>query len=116
MATILVADDEEMVRGLASLVLRSAGHQVITAANGVEAVALFRSSPDKFDVIVTDLRMPVMDGRQVVRLVRETKPGARIVCMSGYAEQGIPNDVEFLCKPFLPGALRESVDKLLRRG
>ena len=90
MATILLADDEEAIRGLVSLILKAAGHQVITAANGVEAVALYRSSPDRYDLVITDMQMPVMDGYQVVRLVRESRPHARIACISGYVDEDLP--------------------------
>jgi hypothetical protein len=62
MATILVVEDEEAIRQLVSVVLEAAGHEVIAASNGVEGIALFRSSPDRFALILTDLKMPVMDG------------------------------------------------------
>ncbi len=113
MATILVADDEEVIRGLVSVVLKSAGHQVITAANGVEAVGLYRSSPDRFDLVITDLKMPVMDGYQVVQLVRASRPKAKIVCMSAHAEKGAPPGVVFLEKPFRVEDLRASVERAL---
>ncbi len=58
MATILVAEDEEAIRSLLSVILKAAGHQVVAAANGVEAVALYRSSPDRFDLVVTELPPP----------------------------------------------------------
>jgi CheY-like chemotaxis protein len=115
-ATILVVDDEEAIRKLIAVILQSAGHVVVSASNGVEAVALFRSSPDEFDLILTDLRMPVMDGHQLVTLVRRTSPDTKIICMSGYADDPIPARTEFLPKPFLPDALRERVDKLLEQG
>jgi hypothetical protein len=57
-----VVEDEEAIRQLVSVVLEAAGHEVIVASNGVEGIALFRSSPDRFALILTDLKMPVMDG------------------------------------------------------
>ena len=113
MATILVADDEEAIRVLVPLILRPAGHQVITAANGVEAVALYRSSPDRFGLVITDLKMPVMDGYQVIRLVRQSRPNAKIICMSAHADRGVPEGVEFLEKPFHAQGLRACVEKIL---
>jgi CheY-like chemotaxis protein len=112
MAVILVADDEAMIRDFVSTVLQADGHQVMTAVNGLEAVALFRSYRDRISLVITDIRMPVMDGNQVVKLVREARRDARIVCMTGFAET-IPEDVQILAKPFLPGALRECVDQAL---
>lgn len=113
MATILVAEDEEAIRSLLSVILKAAGHQVISAANGVEAVALYRSSPDRFDLVITDIKMPVMDGYQVMQLVKDSRPRAKIICMSAYAEKTLPAGVEFLPKPFVAKELRERVKKVL---
>ena len=115
MATILAADDEQAVLTLVALILRRAGHQVITARNGAEAVALFRSSPDRFDLIVTDVKMPVMDGLQAIRSARETRPGVRILCMTGFSEQAPPPGVGLLEKPFKPDDLCARVEGLLER-
>lgn len=110
MAVVLVADDEPAIRTLASLMLQSAGHSVIAAANGLEAAALYRSAPEKFDVVVTDLDMPVMDGYQLVELIRETRPLAKIICMSGNPGPQLPTSVPFLQKPFRPETLRDLVN------
>jgi CheY-like chemotaxis protein len=112
MAVILVADDEEMVRTLVSRVLKSAGHEVMTAANGLEAVAIFRSFPKRIALVITDLRMPVMDGYQVVKLVREAGFDTRIICMTGYAET-VPECTQFLVKPFRMEELRKCVEQVL---
>ena len=114
MAVTLVVDDDPAVRNVASRILRAAGHDVVTASNGVEAIGLYRFAPDRFDLVITDVTMPVMDGRQLALLVRETRPGARIICMSGLAEAGFPEGIIFLPKPFTAEALRASVDNLLR--
>ena len=113
MGVVLVADDEQPVRSVASWTLESHGHQVLTASNGVEAVALFRSSPDSIDLVVTDLKMPVMDGHEVVRLIRETRSNAKIICTSGFTDEHCPPDVVFLPKPFTPNELRATVNRLL---
>lgn len=112
MAVILVADDEAMIRDLVSMLLRSAGHEVMTAANGLEAVALFRSFRNRISLVITDIRMPVMDGNEVVKLVRQERPGARIICMTGFAER-VPGGVPVLSKPFRPDQLRECVEQAL---
>ena len=90
MAVILVADDEEAVRVFAITVLRKAGHDVLAARNGLEAVTLYRASHDAIDLVITDIAMPVMDGPQAVRLIRAAQPGARIICMSGNGSKGMP--------------------------
>jgi DNA-binding NtrC family response regulator len=100
-ATILVADDEDQIRALLGLMLKQARHTV------------FRSTPDRFDLVITDLRMPAMDGYQLIQLVRESRPGARIICMSGYSDEPLPPGTEFLRKPFDMSAVRACVDKML---
>jgi two-component system cell cycle sensor histidine kinase/response regulator CckA len=113
--TILVVDDEPAIRSLVETILKAAGHTVILASNGLEGVALYRSSPTQFDLVLTDLGMPVMDGHQLVKLIRETSASARIICMSGYTDRPIPANVEFLQKPFEPSVLRACVDNVLCR-
>jgi CheY-like chemotaxis protein len=113
MAVILVADDEEMVRVFATIVLRKAGHDVVTARDGFEAVRLYRTSAHLIDVVITDITMPVMDGPQAVQLIRAARPEARIICMSGNGGKECPPGVLFLQKPFTPDALCASVSELL---
>ncbi len=113
MSVVLVVDDEEMVRKLACMILQTAGHQVLEAANGVEGISLYRSYAKRIGVVVTDLKMPVMDGHELVRMIRQANPNARIVCMSGYTEQEPPAGTVFLEKPFRPDALRDLVAGLL---
>jgi two-component system, cell cycle sensor histidine kinase and response regulator CckA len=112
MAVVLVAEDEPAIRSLASMILKSAGHEVIAASNGLEGIALYRNAPAKFDLVLTDLDMPVMDGYQLIDLVRETRPNAKIIAMSGNPSRELPAGVLFLPKPFTPQKLREYVGKL----
>jgi two-component system, cell cycle response regulator CpdR len=86
---------------------------VVTASNGLEGVALFRSTSGHFDLILTDLRMPAMDGHQLVKLVRETSSRAKIICMSSAIDEPIPANTEFLHKPFDMNDLYERIDELL---
>ncbi len=112
MAVILVADDEKAVRTLVSVALTSMGHEVMTAANGLEAIALFRSYPARIALVITDIKMPLMDGHQVVKLVREIQPHMKIICMSAYTE-GFPGCTQILPKPFRMADLRVCVDAAL---
>jgi two-component system, cell cycle sensor histidine kinase and response regulator CckA len=112
-ATILLIDDEQAIRQLVGSILRSAGHDVVTASNGLEGIALYRSSPDRFKLVLTDLQMPTMNGHQFVKLARETSACVKIICMSGFTSEPVPADTEFLQKPFSATALRVCVDKLL---
>jgi two-component system cell cycle response regulator CpdR len=115
-ATILLVDDEEALRNAVAKMLRRAGHIVVTASNGIEGVALFRSSPNRFDIVLTDLQMPEIDGYQLVTLVRETSSLAKIICMSGATDKPVPTNTEFLRKPFEMAALHICVGRLLKQG
>ena len=113
MAVILVADDEEAVRVFTITVLRKAGHDVLAASNGLEALTLYRASPRAVDLVITDIAMPVMDGSEAVRLIQAARPGARIICISGNSGNECPPGAFFLQKPFTPDALCASVSELL---
>lgn len=113
MATILVADDEELVCKLAARILSTVGHQVLTASNGLEAVALYRSFHHRIDLVVTDLDMPVMDGRQAIHLIHETRPDAKIICISAHPNEECPEGVVFLRKPFSMHEFLSTVNALL---
>jgi CheY-like chemotaxis protein len=113
MCIVLVADDDPIVRDLVCAVLGSAGHQCLPAANGLEAVAVFRSNRDRIDVVLTDIMMPVMDGTQAAARIRETNPGIPIIFMTGYSsEVALPPGVHFLEKPFTPQALIGAVNRV----
>lgn len=113
MPTILVVDDEDAIRNLVCAVLKSAGYHVMTARNGLEGVAVFRSYPDLIDLVITDMMMPVMNGADAIARIRESRPAVPVICTSGYADQEIPAGAMFLPKPFTPAALAELVGRVL---
>jgi CheY-like chemotaxis protein len=114
MAVILVVDDDEGIRGLVSTALTSAGHQIVTAANGAEAVAVYRSFATQIDLVITDFNMPVMDGVQAILRIRMTKPDAKFICMTGDPEAFGLEGVVLLSKPFSVEKLFSCVDELLK--
>jgi len=114
MATILVVDDDESVRRLVSTTLQLAGNRILTAANGAEAVAIYRSYADQINVVVTDMNMPVMDGVQEILRIRMTNPGAKVICMTGDSADCCPEGVVVLSKPFSIEKLVKAVDGFLR--
>jgi len=114
MAVILVVDDDAGVRGLVSTLLESAGHQIVKAANGAEAVAVYRSFATQIDLVITDLDMPVMDGVQEILRIRMSKPDAKFICMTGDPQGPGVEDVVLLKKPFSIEKLFLSVDNILR--
>jgi two-component system cell cycle sensor histidine kinase/response regulator CckA len=113
MAVILLVDDERGIVKLMSAVLAQAGHQALTASNGLEALAVYRSYSELIELVITDLKMPVMDGYELIGRIRETNPGAKIICMSGYLEEDCPKGAKFLRKPFRPDDVRAAVQEAL---
>jgi two-component system, chemotaxis family, chemotaxis protein CheY len=87
MASILVVDDDPMVRVTISEVLESLGHQITLATNGTEAVALFGEA--EFDLVLTDIVMPGQNGIDTIVALRRIRPSARIIAMSGGGRTGI---------------------------
>lgn len=85
MAKILVADDEASVREFVSRALASQGHEVTAVADGGEALMAFARA--KFDLLLTDIRMPVMDGVELALAVAKDHPDLPILMMTGYADE-----------------------------
>ena len=119
MAHILLVDDEEPVRALLKRGLEMDGHAVETAENGSDALELLTSGGAAYDLLVTDIRMPIMDGIALALSAKREQPDLRILLMTGYAEQreraknleAIVSDV--LAKPFSLAEIREAVAKAL---
>lgn len=113
--TVLVVEDEEQVRDLATLVLSQAGYTVLTAADGMLGWELFLSQRDNIALIVCDVVMPNMGGRQLLRLVREIDEAVPFIFTSGYVGGPDPKNfaeryaVEFLQKPFSASSLQQKV-------
>jgi CheY-like chemotaxis protein len=99
MSRVLVVDDEDAIRNIISTILTFTGYEVIEARNGLDAVAIFRSCADLIDLVITDLKMPVLNGYETVRRIREIKPAIRIIYMSA-SDVNTPVDALFLSKPF----------------
>jgi two-component system, cell cycle sensor histidine kinase and response regulator CckA len=119
--TILLVEDEDMVRAVAERALTRNGYTVITAENGEVALELLAQHKD-IDMVVSDVVMPVMDGPTMVRKARADYPKMPILFMSGYAEEQLRktidlDNVAFLPKPFSVQQLAEAVrDALAGRG
>jgi PAS domain S-box-containing protein len=118
--TILLVEDEDIVRNLSRQILETCGYKVVEASNGEEALAIFRQSDAKFDLIVTDVVMPKLSGRQLAEELQKISPETKILFMSGYTDdtivrQGIiETGGDFIQKPFtfntLAGKVREMLD------
>jgi signal transduction histidine kinase len=99
--TILVVDDESLVLTMAETILTEYGYKVLTASGGQKALALLSRDDTKVDLVVTDLVMPGMGGRELVERIQQLAPTIKILCMSGYV---MPSDKQtgtaYLQKPF----------------
>jgi len=117
--TILLVDDEEIVRSVSEQLLRRLGLEVLTASGGQEALALHREHASALDCVLLDLTMPGMDGVEVFRKLREAAPTLKIVLMSGYNEKDALGRLEggspdgFLHKPYDLDALKAILEKVL---
>ncbi len=117
--TVLVVEDEPMVRDVARATLERLGYSVLTADNGVEGLRAAEALGDRLNLIVTDVVMPQMGGWEMAEHLRERRPGTKILFTSGYNEeianaQGrVADDVEFLPKPYLPAVLAQRVRQVL---
>ncbi len=115
--TVLVVEDEPEVRRVALEILKGVGYRVLSAANGREALALI---DDSVELILTDIVMPGIGGRELAERVRRTRPDIRILYMSGYAYRSdsnvsspLPEEEAFLQKPFAPDVLAAKVRSVL---
>ncbi|MEZ4656236.1 MAG: cache domain-containing protein [Caldilineaceae bacterium] len=113
-ATILVVEDEDYIRDMVCEALETQGMNVLSAANGQEAVDIFQTHHQSINVTLLDMRMPVMGGNEAIRLIKQIDPNAKVILMSGYTETDAPSQilnqptVQFLQKPY-------TIDQLLQR-
>ena len=113
-ARVLIVDDEPIVLSFVARLLEEAGYQVHAAPNGAEALQIATSEWREFDLVITDVRMPSLDGWELGRLLRERWPGLPILYVSGYDVGGTtPRASAFLRKPFDPAELLRQVAGLL---
>jgi PAS domain S-box-containing protein len=117
--TILLVEDEPLVRDLAMQALRANGYTVLVASSGDAALMLAHAYPGKIDLLVADVVMPQMSGPQVAEQLSAARPDVKILYVSGYTEDTtvhgdvLQQGVAFLAKPFTPGALAHSVRDVL---
>ncbi len=120
--TILLVEDNEMVRRTTAKILELNGYRVIPAASGEAALAVSQAEPGGIDLLLTDVIMPGMNGKALFLQLRASRPGVHAVFMSGHdwnvvAQKGILEDgVVFLQKPFMPDTLARKVREALEGG
>ena len=118
MTKILAVEDEGLVRMLIVETLESEGYAVLEAPDGEAALSLVQSTPD-LDLIVTDVRMPRMDGFQLAHAARRERPALNLLFVTGYLGTEIPKEFsadKILQKPFDPDKLAATVREILAKG
>jgi CheY-like chemotaxis protein len=113
---VLVAEDEVVVRNIVCLLLNREGYQVLSAADGTEALELARQYHGTIDLLLTDVKMPRMDGVALAERIISERPGIRVLLMSGRASSEIRDkniQLPFLRKPFIHSVFRDKVRDVL---
>jgi PAS domain S-box-containing protein len=119
LATILVVEDEAGIRALVRKILRRQGYDVLEAANGQEALALCRDHGRRVDLLITDVLMPQMGGRELVERLQTQGREMKVLYVSGYTDDttvysgDLPPGTAFLQKPFTLGSLLDKVQEVL---
>jgi len=112
---VLVVDDENIVRESINRVLSESGYNINTAANG--AIAINKVSKESFDIAFVDLKMPDIDGMEVVRYIRKTRPTVQVVIITGYGTKENANEAktlgvsDFISKPLTPDMINSLAQK-----
>jgi two-component system cell cycle sensor histidine kinase/response regulator CckA len=115
MATILVAEDEAIVRLLVVETLRNCGHAVLEAADGQSAWDLIQDCPD-LDLLLSDIRLPKLDGFSLARFARQLRPDVGLLFLTGYVRAQPPEELSpaiIIRKPFDPDNLAKQVSAML---
>jgi len=117
--TILLVEDDELVRDLAADILEPSGYRVLPAANGVEALRICAEHVGKIELMITDVVMPQMGGRELAERVALMRPDTLVLYISGYTDDAVvrhgvlDEEMSFLQKPFTPDSLARKVGDLL---
>jgi two-component system cell cycle sensor histidine kinase/response regulator CckA len=115
---VLLVEDEDMVRGLARMILETSGYVVLEACNGREGLTVCETSEGPIDLLLSDVVMPELSGRELAELAVKLRPGMKVMFMSGYThdiilKEGVQKGTAFLQKPFTPVELAQKVRETL---
>jgi PAS domain S-box-containing protein len=117
--TVLLTEDEAQVRQMIRMILEMSGYRVLEAASGEEALILYKQHEGQIDLIMTDVVMPGMSGRELAESLEDLHPGIKVLYISGYTDDAIvrhgllDQEIAFLQKPFTPDALMRKVREVL---
>ena len=118
--TVLLVEDEDAVRAVASIILKRDGYRVLEAPTPSQACEIFAERGEEIDLLLTDVVMPEMNGPGLAQRLVAERPQLRVVFMSGYVDITSPFDttnvnIAFVNKPFRPAALLDKVREVLNR-
>ncbi|MBN1476544.1 response regulator [Candidatus Sumerlaeota bacterium] len=118
--TILLADDEEMIRDVSRMILENLGYHVILAADGQESVDTFLANRDAVGLVILDISMPRLSGLEAMRQILSNAPDTRVILSSGYSETALGRKhirqlgaADYILKPFTPPMIAQIVRKVL---
>ncbi len=116
---ILLAEDNSGVREMVKEILSRNGYEVVATTDGRQAYDYYQAHSDRIDLVLTDIVMPEMDGKELSQLCRKMSPQVSILFMSGYLdsqlnpEEDLVGNADFLAKPFRPAELLQKVEALV---
>ncbi len=118
--TILVVDDEQMIRNLGRTILQRQGYEVLLAEDGQEAVEIYTREPQRIDLVILDLTMPRLSGRDTLRELRQINPDVPVLFASGYSAEHMSDSeregvLGFINKPYRPQELANTVRAALNK-
>src|SRR5579884_888037 len=117
--TVLLVEDEDILRAFTRQVLRSLGYTVLDAANATEALTVSAAHPDTIHLLATDVVMPGTGGQQLAEQMLALRPDLRVLYLSGYTSEAIVRhgvlqaEINFLRKPFTAGTLAQKIREVL---
>jgi PAS domain S-box-containing protein len=117
--TVLLAEDEEQVRRMTRTILEMNGYRVLEASSGDEALATYKQHEGRIDLVITDVVMPQMSGRELAQSLEALRPGIKVLYVSGYTDDAIvrhgllDEGIAFIQKPFTPEAFSRKVREVL---
>ncbi len=117
--TILLVEDEEMLRSLAKMVLKGKGYNVVTASDGEEAVRMFMLRQNDIALVLSDMGLPKLNGYDVLKRVKHINPAVKFIIASGYIEPGEKSEIlksgarDFIQKPYVPNEMLRKIREVL---
>jgi len=118
--TILAVDDNKAIRNLIVETLEPLGYKVIVAASGLDALEICRAKEEKIDLLLADVVMPGMSGRQLTKELQAVRPDLKVLLMSGYPADIVgPNSqlephLNFISKPLMQDSLSQKINQVLK--